>query len=69
MNLNGFWDFGFVGELEEYKSIEQISFLVGYRDKKHFYKLFKKATGVTPNTLRETRTPPEAVHLQPTEDD
>ena len=27
MNLNGFWDFGFVGELEEYKSIEQISFL------------------------------------------
>mgnify|MGYP002598751432 CR=1 FL=1 len=45
--------------------IERISYLVGYRDKKHFYKLFKKATGVTPNTLRETRTPPEAVRRQP----
>ncbi len=25
-SLNGFWDFGFVGELEEYKGIEQVSF-------------------------------------------
>ena len=26
MSLNGFWDFGFVGELEEYKGIEQVAF-------------------------------------------
>ena len=25
-SLNGFWDFGFVGELEEYKGIEQVAF-------------------------------------------
>ena len=26
INLNGFWDFGFIGELEEYKGIDQIRF-------------------------------------------
>ncbi|MBR7103437.1 MAG: hypothetical protein IKC65_00680 [Lentisphaeria bacterium] len=26
ISLNGFWDFGFVGELEEYKGIEQVTF-------------------------------------------
>ena len=29
-SLNGFWDFGFVGELEEYKGIEE------FRNKKVF---------------------------------
>ncbi|NLG53704.1 MAG: AraC family transcriptional regulator [Clostridiales bacterium] len=36
-------------------SIEHICNLVGYKDKKHFYKLFKKATGVTPSKLREEK--------------
>ena len=27
-SLNGFWDFGFVGELEEYKGIEQVNYTI-----------------------------------------
>ena len=38
--------------------IEEICHLVGYKDKTHFYKLFKKMTGVTPNTLRKSKSPP-----------
>lgn len=34
-------------------SIEYICNLVGYKDKKHFYKLFKKITGVTPSQFRK----------------
>lgn len=33
-------------------SIEEISHLVGYQDRKQFYKIFKEQMGVTPSSLR-----------------
>ena len=35
------------------ESIEQISYIVGYKDKKQFYKHFKAHTGITPNLFRQ----------------
>ncbi len=37
---------------EENYSVEQVCLMVGYRDKKQFYKLFKQYTGQTPGQFR-----------------
>lgn len=39
---------------ETSSSIEEVSRLVGYNDRKQFYKVFKEFMGVTPSALRKT---------------
>lgn len=37
----------------QYRTLKEIAELIGYTDEKHFLKIFKKATGETPNHYRQ----------------